>query len=481
MIRWQNGASISVFNLHEAFGSVVHAIGASQPEWVVFQEMRPFGMNRVYAFRPTELRAAAAILGDHRPVTAAIGAPLEGRPALRYDFAGEPLGGFWDANRAVQLDPSGEVQTVGEVVTGGEELFRGVTGIGGSTEAEPRDIGDPDAAITVEPVDCVLSAQAGSVLPVADVQPVDVRLELAEGAHPLAQHVPAALAADVDVTAILFAEPQGRVERLEPSILTLKPPTAGTPTHDAFVVRGVIPGPVKLTVAFRQGGSPLGSVSFECEVRAGAANETQAASASSTADPRDPLEDSGLILIVEEHLSRDEVRYRYRVHSAAFGLNYEVFDSRPFRNAQGQATAPLAYVQDVYRRLETRALKTIGDVKLFERELRSLGVDLCTQLLPADLVEVLWNHRDQIKLVEVNAGEPYVPWELVRLRHPSTRQVDDRYLASYGLVRTFAGRMGPSCSAATPGTCWSATTRTGRALRSGPSGRGCWRPSRSED
>ena len=129
MIRWQNGASISVVNLHEAFGSVVHAIGASQPERVVFQEMRPFGMNRVYAFRPTD-SAAAAILGDHHPVTAAIGAPLEGRPARRDDFAGEPLGGFWDANRAVQLDPSGEVQTVGEVVTGGE-LFRGVTGIVG--------------------------------------------------------------------------------------------------------------------------------------------------------------------------------------------------------------------------------------------------------------------------------------------------------------------------------------------------------------
>jgi hypothetical protein len=63
MIRWQQGASVSVFDLQTAFRPVVEAIESDRPEWVVLQDFDWDGLTRAYAFRPDELHSAASIVG----------------------------------------------------------------------------------------------------------------------------------------------------------------------------------------------------------------------------------------------------------------------------------------------------------------------------------------------------------------------------------------------------------------------------------
>ena len=53
-------------------------------------------------------------------------------------------------------------------------------------------------------------------------------------------------------------------------------------------------------------------------------------------------------------------------------------------------------------------------------------------------MRVLWPLRDQIKLIQIVSWEPYIPWELGRLRDPASGEIDDRFLAEYGLVRTLS-------------------------------------------
>jgi hypothetical protein len=82
----------------------------------------------------------------------------------------------------------------------------------------------------------------------------------------------------------------------------------------------------------------------------------------------------------------------------------------------------------------------MGDVRAFARELKGIGTDLCRQLLDDDFVRALWPVRDRIHAVHVTSWEPYIPWELLRLKHPDTEETDERFLGEYGLVRSLSGR-----------------------------------------
>jgi hypothetical protein len=99
-------------------------------------------------------------------------------------------------------------------------------------------------------------------------------------------------------------------------------------------------------------------------------------------------------------------------------------------------------VSRIYERT-TRELATAQDLKDQQRELRALGVSLSSELFDPDVVRRLWPLRSRIGVVCLTSWEPYVPWELLRMRDPDTREVDGRFLAEYGLVRTLAGEAPP--------------------------------------
>lgn len=307
---------------------------------------------------------------------------------------------------------------------------------------EPRESAEEAPVEPSAPVDAVLSAQAPAQIEVGTESPVDIQVELKGGATPLARSFSAQINEREQIAAILTGFDFRKI-RVENRVLRLDPPKAGRPSVNAFAVRGLQPGPSDLTVSFQQGGSELGQISFRIDVvptRTSATTLTGEA----RAEARDSDDDRVVALLIDEELVGDQIRYRCLVTSSLLELDNAEYTSKPVEARAGSAaSASLGYVQSIYRRITERVLTNQDDLKLFERELKAIGADLCSQLFDPQLTRLLWDVRDEIELVKITSLEPYIPWELLRLKHPGSAATDDRFLSEYGLVRSLSGRSFP--------------------------------------
>ena len=146
-----------------------------------------------------------------------------------------------------------------------------------------------------------------------------------------------------------------------------------------------------------------------------------------------------MLLLVEE--KPEGKGYKYFLVSEKW--DYLPFESPPLKDAGGGAGAtPRRYVESLYEALTKRVLINLDDVNEFARELSAEGANLAQQLFPPELVRLLWQERDRLT-VHVKSWEPYIPWEIARLVHPDSREVDERFLAEYDLVRSFSGSSRP--------------------------------------
>jgi hypothetical protein len=146
---------------------------------------------------------------------------------------------------------------------------------------------------------------------------------------------------------------------------------------------------------------------------------------------------------VEQRVEGGEIFYQYILHSETLGLPYKKLRSKPLLDrGGGPAATALAFVERIYARV-TQELKSLDDLKQLQRETRALGASLCRELFDREVAKVLWPLRDRIRTIQIVSWEPYIPWELVRLTDPDSGDIDDRFLAEYGLVRTLSDEMPP--------------------------------------
>jgi hypothetical protein len=451
-LRWEKSSRFEVFPGRSKLREIVGGLQRSGKRWAVLERSGP----HFYVFSADELQEYAETLDDG-PAEKVLGlheweeSEIAPPGASEWDFDARPRPdrpAKPSAGRLVAVDGGGRPTAVAVPVHKTRAkppapLETGeMRGVAPPVAAAPP---APTPAVAADPaprIEAVLSAQGPAEVAVGKEAVIDVRLEVAAGAAPLAHAITAGIGATEPITAILSLGSDA-LEAPEGRILRLDPPGAGRPTVDAFVVRGRRAGNADVAVLFKQGASQLGTVSFAIQVRDGAAR-AGTVEGSATAVPRDDADDDVLMLLVDEQRDGDAIRYRYRVYSQPLGLNFEEFESAAFQARAGStASAPMAYVKGIYE-VVARALVDRDDLKKFARELQGVGVDLCRQLFKDDLVELLWDKRDRIKAVQVTSWEPYIPWELLRLRHPVSGSVDERFLAEYGLVRSLSGRMAPA-------------------------------------
>lgn len=494
-VFWQEGVRIVVFSALRTLMDVVAQLGVFDPEWVVLRRrLRGQRDPLHYVFRPDELQRLLREhpeLGD-RPTQAALelhehgqspSFPARARPEL---LLATPDPAHPTTTRAVALDDTAQPVAVGEIVplplapvgrpalvtysddrAGGSDLSaEEIEAIVREADALldgadlPRVLpapaeAEPAPARSSEPpkprhvrarppatrglAEGLLSAEAPEQVAVGDDALIDVRAELAEGAKPLRHSTRTRLDPAQKIRAILSLG-DGSLEVTGPRVLTLEPPAPGEPATNAFEVRGAAPGPARVAVYFRQGARELGSVSFSLQVVA-ARTSTALVHARERPEPvTEPVKQMLKLLIMDRRVD-DEIRYTYLVDSEVLGLQDAEFSSRPFqtRGAGGAAT-PLAYVQSIYRRIVERVLVNPSDSRAFARELQAIGTDLCRQLFDDAFVRALWPYRAQIQAIHVTSWEPYIPWELLRLKHPDSDETDARFLGEYGLVRSLSGR-----------------------------------------
>jgi hypothetical protein len=474
VIVWSTERRIVVVDVHKLLADVV-TLGARAPEsWIVLERHAPGRAHPFfYAYLLDELQEVLRARPHVRALPALealeLHETLESRSVPAGTTSTETPDGidpaYPSAARVVALGAAGQPVEIGQVresyrgprrkAADRPDVFEDFLGAarGPATATVPAPAPPPAGSTldSIEPaagtpaaerVDATLSAQGPEEIAVGEEDLVDVRIELAAGAAPLAHAVPAAIGPTEPITVILSVEP-GRLEVVGPRLFKLKPPAEEAPSTTSFQVRALAEGRSRIAVMFRQGASDLGTIAFATSVVTGRPRAGKAG-ANATALPRDERDDDVLVLLVDEEKAGDTIQFRYRVYSRALELNFNEFLSNPVKPvAGGAAAATVDYVESIHRQIVDRVLVDRRDLSDFDAELEGLGVDLCRQLFSADFVRKLWDRRADIAAVQVTSWEPYIPWELVRLQHPDTRDVDARFLGEYGLVRAYSGNTPP--------------------------------------
>ncbi|RYH09192.1 CHAT domain-containing protein [Tropicimonas sp. IMCC6043] len=330
-----------------------------------------------------------------------------------------------------------------DIIPGAFEIDFGATGTPQDDDTDgdllvlgaPRGAGDAEAASPAT-VDMTLSANAPAELEVGTEATILYLLERSAVARPLIHAIRTAARTDRSIT-VMLAMHGPALELIGQSIHVVDPPSADQPRSGFFRVRGREAGAARMELAFLQEGSQLGVIGLEMEVVEDEASTVAAPRRVPARPPR--VADAGTLLLrISERMTGDEFRYEYFLYGPKLGV-VENFLSEPLRDAGGgRARTEIDFVRRIYERV-TPELRSSADLRQLTSDLRRIGQMLSRELFPDDAIRRLWPMRDRIEVIQVVSFEPYVPWELVRLEHPDSQEVDDRFLAEYGLVRSSAG------------------------------------------
>lgn len=297
---------------------------------------------------------------------------------------------------------------------------------------------------TAGKVPAVVSAEGPRELRVGREAAVTVRIERREGARPLRHAAEMVMETRGAIAVILTIHGDAVALTDQAMMRQVDPPGPGDAAEVEFGIRGAGQGTARIVVHLQQGSARLAMLEFGVEVTSSGPGREERRRVEAVAEEPDGAADEVLEIIIQETRGDQGVFYTYLVNSRRLDLEWGRFTSPPFQAvAAGGASAPRAFVESIYRRIETEVLESWDDADLLARRLRGIGVTLSDQLFPPELARLLWEGRDRIGMVEVTPFEPWIPWELLRLRKPGTTGsggVDDRFFAEYRLLRTLSGR-----------------------------------------
>jgi hypothetical protein len=236
-----------------------------------------------------------------------------------------------------------------------------------------------------------------------------------EAGSPLPATLPAGAAVDIVVQPGSGFELDGKSEG------TLRVTVARETMPLQFKLRATQIGPAKLRVfAFYQG-QPLGCITLATTV----VPATQPASGQRTGQEqvleRLSASQPDLSLLILEHDQAGKPAITFRLTALDPGLELNL---KPFGPVQLHMD-PFQYFQEFFHDIETLPLRTPREKAAAELRLAARGAGLFQALFPPDLQALLWSLRDQVRTVQVQSEEPWIPWELCKLQGKENGRVDE--------------------------------------------------------
>lgn len=120
--------------------------------------------------------------------------------------------------------------------------------------------------------------------------------------------------------------------------------------------------------------------------------------------------------------------------------------SQPFSNDE----VKINFINGLYKDIEDFWAKSNTEYDSFMYSLRARGAEIFNQLIPLQLRQALWDHRDQLNIIQVFSDEPFVPWELAYLTEPGRPiSLESHFLAEKGMVRGYTNPDGLTLAAPT--------------------------------
>jgi hypothetical protein len=199
-------------------------------------------------------------------------------------------------------------------------------------------------------------------------------------------------------------------------------------------------GPVKVTVTIRQGMVSLAQLDLAATALAERPATVERASNESKSVLNTPAGRMNQLRIFDSEVN-GKLRFSYELSLPTITL--ESFESKEIKGSHTD------YVDRLYRKIEnhyrtSRTMPSAQQRDAFRMLLEAMGGQLCEELFPDRLRELLWTYRSRIDAIQVISTEPFVPWELVFLKDPKSASAEGMFLAELGLTRWVHGGWHPS-------------------------------------
>jgi hypothetical protein len=207
--------------------------------------------------------------------------------------------------------------------------------------------------------------------------------------------------------------------------IALDVPAESKPIECSFRIEGKSPGPAELWVdALQEGHVILRLVLQPAFVQT--QSTLRADAVGTSAEPEGALVQ--LSIYEDDH---ERPRLLFVLHSDDLDLNASEYSNRL------RDETKLAYVNSIYRRLETYIGETKHDYDQFIEYVRDVGSLLYEELVPQAIRDKLWQVRHRIGCIRVISQEPAIPWEIAHFKQPGEplQRGGGDFFADYGLVR----------------------------------------------
>ena len=213
----------------------------------------------------------------------------------------------------------------------------------------------------------------------------------------------------------------------------VQPAEPNAPHRLFFEVRGTHAGDGEVWVIAQQGPQPLVTLELNVTVVADRVPGRRRHAVSDAVAPMlaQPKRRNQLRIVEQRHGTESSFDFEFRS---------EALDRFEFATTRLSGD-PATYVEALYREIEERWVEHQADVDAFALDLQAMGATMFARLIPAPIQRALWDGRDTIDSIEVVSTEPFIPWELVHLRDPDARGLDDteRFFGLMGMVRWLHG------------------------------------------
>jgi len=308
----------------------------------------------------------------------------------------------------------------------------------GTTAAAKKAAAAPGAtqrpAASADQVACYFRAESDDEFVLQQAQPVAVTISR-EALAPTVARTSAGGAAKVKAHKPLVVEcmPMLRLALNDPddARVEIPVPPAGEPVTLRFDLVGQEVGPAEVRVQVRQGPLPLVMLTLTPSVVAARTGTRRPVAASAElANLPDLPRATDELRIVQMRPTGQQTQYRFDLRLPSQKVQAS-FESAPLD------TDPPTYVAQLHKRIEDRWAEHRSEKDAFARDLRAIGADLFDELFPLELRQLMWQHRENIKSVQVLSSEPFIPWELVHVRDPAARKAGpgSAFLGEMGVVR----------------------------------------------
>ena len=213
---------------------------------------------------------------------------------------------------------------------------------------------------------------------------------------------------------------------------SLMPPTAGETKKFNFKLSATAGAAGAVWVLVFQGQSRLVKLELRPHIVERRVKAARRISRARSAPEAPLLSPTFFTLHIIETVSNDILSLQYILPATGFELPRTRFQ----KSLPGFSREKL--IAHIYAQIENYWLAGSNKQgRAFAAELRAYGVELFETLLPQELQQVLWEHRDEIENIVVISTEPFIPWELVHLKNPGKTGMpsEERFMAQMGLTR----------------------------------------------